>query len=242
MTSPVQACGGGGGGPDGMPSENSSYIRVDSQPNIFHNVPSTAQLLPQPAFPQSLDFPTQHRPIRPNRYQDTYKNSDTLLDIRDNSDRRSSGHYSYKSNKECTMKYSSLFICVFIILFVIIITGVIGYLFYTVFNLQTKCQTLEQRLSNAQTSQALKQDDPRLCLPCEDLSLGPFDEDTPGLKELLRHKDNEGGEVCCARTTAQVSVLLNLVSNHGNAFMCISVCVFFNISVIFLFSSRGGGA
>lgn len=73
----------------------------------------------------------------------------------------------------------------------------------TITSLKTTTETLRSAL--AQT-----EDRPNLCLPCADLSLGPFPEDTPELAELLKHEE-KGEQICCAKTSLQTSVFLNLV-------------------------------
>lgn len=49
------------------------------------------------------------------------------------------------------------------------------------------------------------------CLPCNDLRLGPLEEDNLDLK-LLIHTTEKGETICCAKGETQNSILMNLVS------------------------------
>ncbi|XP_052216695.1 uncharacterized protein LOC127834716 isoform X1 [Dreissena polymorpha] len=82
----------------------------------------------------------------------------------------------------------------------------------TISNLLTTTETLRSALAKAE-------DRSNLCLPCADLSLGPFPENTPGLDELLK-RDEDGHHICCAKTSHQTSVFLNLFAKRKQEEKC----------------------
>ena len=49
------------------------------------------------------------------------------------------------------------------------------------------------------------------CVPCEDLILGPFEEDNQKL-QLLEKRKLDGAVICCAKSANQTLLLANLVS------------------------------
>lgn len=75
----------------------------------------------------------------------------------------------------------------------------------------SKCDRLEQLLNSAQTSYAHAQQEAHMCLPCGELSQGPFEEDNVMLNGLFK-KEEAGTEICCAKSAEQFSIMLNLVS------------------------------
>ena len=52
-----------------------------------------------------------------------------------------------------------------------------------------------------------------LCLPCNDLILGPLEHDNENIK-LLDSKEEDGIQVCCAKGSNQTSILMDLVTIH----------------------------
>ncbi|KAH3804684.1 hypothetical protein DPMN_132972 [Dreissena polymorpha] len=69
----------------------------------------------------------------------------------------------------------------------------------TIKELQTTAENLRNRLAQLEENAAL-------CMPCAELSLGPYPEDTPDVAQLLKHVKN-GQQICCAKT----AIFLNLV-------------------------------
>jgi len=51
-----------------------------------------------------------------------------------------------------------------------------------------------------------------LCLPCNDLLLGPLEEDNKNLN-LLSRQIQDGIEICCAKGWNQTSIIMDLVSD-----------------------------
>lgn len=166
-------------------------------------IPSTTQLLPHHNHGhfQNYQRPEPNHLCLCGRKASSVANS---LDI--DMDRQSTSVHSKKKKGECVLKCSWL--CILSIVFFIITLVINGYLYVTFKN---KFEMLEKQLNSMQSTQALTQEEPRLCLPCTDLTLGPFAEDSPGLDKLYKLEEN-GKSVCCAKTTTQFSILLNLVS------------------------------
>ena len=196
----------------GSSKKDSGYTMVQVDSRLPNNVLPSQAIFPVSSnahlIPSHMD--NQCRPnTRPNNFHGfSYKNGNANSDeFLDNRSRRSSGLYMGKRSGHCSIKWSNLFF----IITTIISFVLIGFLFYTVVQLQSRCESLETKLNYKIEAAPMKQEEPKLCLPCEELSLGPFDEDTPGLKELFRKEEN-GKTVCCAQSTAQHSILLNLVS------------------------------
>lgn len=80
-----------------------------------------------------------------------------------------------------------------------------------VLKLMATCDELKRELSSAHVSYTLAQQDAHTCLPCGEITQGPFEEDNENLQELIKKQEN-GVPICCAKTAAQLSIMLNLVS------------------------------
>ena len=76
--------------------------------------------------------------------------------------------------------------------------------------LWVRVDSMDRKLSNAQAQLTDVQNEAMLCLPCYDLSQGPFPEDNAVLDNLEKRQDNDT-EVCCAKTSRQADLMLNLV-------------------------------
>lgn len=196
------------GGHAGSANSESGYtvVQLDNRlhgngvsSNALYPVSSNTQLIPNPAD----RVRPSHLPV--TGCKNIRTNSDEFLDSRS---RHSSGLYFNKRKGYCSMKFTDLFFVIAMVISFVLI----GYLFYTVLKLQARCEALETRLNSKPTPAPVSQDEPKMCLPCEELSLGPFDEDTPGLNDLYKMEE-KGKRVCCAKDTAQLSILLNLVSH-----------------------------
>lgn len=94
----------------------------------------------------------------------------------------------------------------------LLIPAVLTYvLFNSVNNLQEQCIALEKKLEDLQLSHVQEDESSTLCLPCGEVSKGPFQEYNPEFGSLLQVM-REGEMQCCAETVEQASILLNLVS------------------------------
>lgn len=77
----------------------------------------------------------------------------------------------------------------------------------------SKYNELEESLNSAKTSLAQFQQEAHLCLPCAELSQGPFEEDNVQLNSLLKKQEN-GVEACCAKSSEQFLTMLNLFAKR----------------------------
>lgn len=100
------------------------------------------------------------------------------------------------------------YIVVALALLAIVMAAISGVM---MLQLISKCDDLERKLNSAHTSYSLAQQDAHTCLPCGELALGPFDDENEEVK-LLISKEENGVKTCCAKTAAQLSIMLNLVS------------------------------
>ncbi|KAH3804714.1 hypothetical protein DPMN_133002 [Dreissena polymorpha] len=75
---------------------------------------------------------------------------------------------------------------------------------------QTTIKELQTTMENLRNRLAQLEENATLCIPCAELSLGPYPEDTPDVAQLLKHVEN-GQQICCAKTANQTSFFLNLV-------------------------------
>lgn len=113
------------------------------------------------------------------------------------------------------------------------ILSVLTYvLFNSVNNLQEQCIALEKKLEDLQLSYVQEDESNTLCLPCGEISKGPFQEYNPEFGSLLQVM-REGEMQCCAETVEQVSILLNLVSYFVCSFVFI-IFVLRNVGNIFV--------
>lgn len=78
-------------------------------------------------------------------------------------------------------------------------------------DLQSKYSDLQEQLKSTHISLAQTQEESLTCLPCAGLKLGPLPEETKEL-DLLIQKEEHGIRICCAKTSAQMFVMMNLVS------------------------------
>ena len=62
----------------------------------------------------------------------------------------------------------------------------------------------------SETSERRKESN-KLCMPCNELYLGPLEEEYENLNRLSREID-DGVEVCCAKGWNQTSILIDVVS------------------------------
>ncbi|KAH3808401.1 tumor necrosis factor ligand superfamily member 10-like [Dreissena polymorpha] len=82
----------------------------------------------------------------------------------------------------------------------------------TIEELQTTTENLRSRLAQLE-------ENAKLCLPCAELSLSPFPEDTPEVADLIKHYEN-GQQICCAKTVNQTSIFLNLFAKRKQLEKC----------------------
>lgn len=90
-------------------------------------------------------------------------------------------------------------------------TGLIVYLFVRTSRIQEQNVILEQRLEQLQSDQVKMAVANKLCIPCSELSQGPFPEDNLGVNDLIQDTE-DGAIVCCAKTSVQILLFLNLVT------------------------------
>lgn len=88
--------------------------------------------------------------------------------------------------------------------------GLFVYMFCFLAKLQRKNEQLEHTVNSLQSYLDSKGNFSKICLPCEELTQGPFEEDNPGLTVLTKEIDS-GVTVCCAQGPHQMLVLLNTV-------------------------------
>ena len=102
-------------------------------------------------------------------------------------------------------------ICIQIFTFLVFVS-LINVLFVMLFDLQYKLES--------ETSERRKESN-KLCMPCNELYLGPLEEDNENLNLLSREID-DGVEVCCAKGWNQTSILIEVFFkrreklNHAN--------------------------
>jgi len=99
---------------------------------------------------------------------------------------------------------------VLLLVICLVIAGLLGYLFIVIFRIEKKNDMLEERIEKLQSDMNFTNNRSKLCLPCSELSKGPFPEDNPNIGALVQYRV-DGILVCCANSTKQTSVLLNLV-------------------------------
>jgi hypothetical protein len=92
-------------------------------------------------------------------------------------------------------------ICIQIFTLVVFVS-LISVLFVMLFDLKHKLES--------ETSERRKESN-KLCMPCNELYLGPLEEDNENLNLLSREID-DGVEVCCAKGWNQTSILIDVVS------------------------------
>lgn len=88
--------------------------------------------------------------------------------------------------------------------------GLFVYMFCFLAKLQRKNEELGQTVNTLQSYLDSRSNFSKICLPCEELTQGPFEEDNPGLSELTKEIDR-GVTVCCAQGPHQMLVLLSTV-------------------------------
>lgn len=84
----------------------------------------------------------------------------------------------------------------------VVFVSLIIMLFVMLFDLKHKMES--------ETSGRRKESN-KVCMPCNELSLGPLEEDNENLNLLSREVD-DGVEVCCAKGWNQTSILIDVVS------------------------------
>lgn len=110
-------------------------------------------------------------------------------------------------DKQCISKCSFYIVSLLAILATICaLTSIVVML-----KLMDKCDELNQKLNTAETSYTLAQQEVHTCLPCAELSQGPFEEENEDLDQLIKKEEN-GVQTCCAKTAVHLSIMLNLVS------------------------------
>lgn len=109
------------------------------------------------------------------------------------------------------------FYCIAGLAFLAVIFAAVS--FTMLFNLISKYEELERKLNSAQASYALAQKDAHTCLPCGELYQGPFEEDNEELKKLITKEEN-GVQICCTKTAAQLSIMLNLFAKRKQRENC----------------------
>ena len=92
-------------------------------------------------------------------------------------------------------------ICIQIFILVVFVS-LINVLFVMLFDLKHKLES--------ETSERRKESN-KLCMPCNELYLGPLGEDNENLNLLSREID-DGVEICCAKGWNQTSILIDVVS------------------------------
>ncbi|XP_033760527.1 tumor necrosis factor ligand superfamily member 6-like [Pecten maximus] len=88
-----------------------------------------------------------------------------------------------------------------VVVLLVLLTSLVIILFIQVTNLKS---TLNSEIS------AHAKDFGEVCLPCGELQLGPFEEDTPDLV-LLEKVKSPDGDVCCAKSPNQTKILFELL-------------------------------
>lgn len=111
--------------------------------------------------------------------------------------------------------------CLYYFLAALILASLTSGIFASVMCLQlsSKYTDLEMKMSLTKASLMAIQLDHVLCLPCRDISEGPFEKDNSELQELRQNMEN-GTKVCCANTTKQMSILLNLFAKRTYLLKC----------------------
>ena len=81
-------------------------------------------------------------------------------------------------------------------------------------NMQKKIDDLEKKVGHRTPTSSPQESKPAassMCVPCDDIKQGPFEEDNKQLATLDKRFEN-GLEICCATGSEQVATLLDLVS------------------------------
>ncbi|XP_060568570.1 uncharacterized protein LOC132727163 isoform X3 [Ruditapes philippinarum] len=176
---------------------NNPYTQVGS---------STADLLSQDSV-QSSGYMTLE--FDPQRNMDVESNG-----MR-NKDCESTGSSAGGVDKQCVSKCSFYIITALAILATLIASVSI----MLTINLWSKYEELNKKLNETQVSYSLAQQDLHTCLPCAELSQGPFEEENEDLKQLIKREEN-GVPTCCAKTAAQFSTILNLFAKRKRMESC----------------------
>lgn len=127
--------------------------------------------------------------IRSRRYTDSTSTESSLIS-------RTSEQGS-RNHRVCVI------ICIQLFTFVAFVALII-VLFLMLFDLKHKLES--------ETSERRKESN-KFCMPCNELSLGPLEEDNENLNLLSREID-DGVEVCCAKGWNQTSILIDVVSEY----------------------------
>lgn len=192
----------------GPPSSTQTdpYLEIDSGNVNFQNA-STADLISQgssivPAIylrPKTLEIHRQ-RQNKVARCRDSRK-------LTVSNDSVSTDDSELGIDRQCVSKCSFYILVALTLLAVLFAGGSVTM----VLKLMATCDELKRELSSAQASYTLAQQDAHTCLPCGEITQGPFEEDNENMQKLIKKQEN-GVPICCAKTAAQLSVMLNLVS------------------------------
>ncbi|XP_052776500.1 uncharacterized protein LOC128214200 isoform X1 [Mya arenaria] len=158
-----------------------------------------------------------------NEFYPTQAQGPNAMDVRLNNRSDPHHHIRRKSIDEEADTTDKPFINKFsliIIVFMILVSAAISVMSLVfVMKVQQQMEDLQTKYDSLHTSQAQTAREPNICLPCTELEQGPLPEDTPELKDLLKMNEN-GLEMCCAKTGTQVALLLNLFSKRKQLEKC----------------------
>ncbi|XP_053404761.1 uncharacterized protein LOC123555198 isoform X2 [Mercenaria mercenaria] len=190
--------------------ESDPYVQIES--GNFQSA-STADLISQDSsssqtvFPRPITLDIQHQPQKRimGRYDSRKRNKDSV-----STDISETG-----SDKQFISKCSFYIVVALALVAMVLAAGSS----IVMLRLMSKCDELERKLNSAQTSYTLAQQEVHTCLPCGELSQGPFEEDNEDLKGLIS-KDENGVRVCCAKTASQLSIMLNLFAKRKRLEAC----------------------
>lgn len=103
--------------------------------------------------------------------------------------------------------------CVYTCIAITFLLSVIIGLFISamIVDLSRKCNELDKRLHSINLESPKQYQ--HICLPCDTITQGPFDEDNLELNRLYQYTENDTN-VCCATNFIQTSLLLNLVTKR----------------------------
>ncbi|KAL4220757.1 Tumor necrosis factor (ligand) superfamily [Mactra antiquata] len=86
-------------------------------------------------------------------------------------------------------------------------------------DLQSKYSDLQNQISNTRISLGQTREELPVCVPCASLQLGPLPEENLDLNKL-EHKQENGIATCCAKTSAQMYIMLNLFVKRKHQEAC----------------------
>lgn len=119
-----------------------------------------------------------------------------------------------RASETCDESRFRIYLICLQIIFTVILFVFITVLFVKLLMVRTDLNNEKlERLQNSNT----------FCLPCNDLLLGPLEEDNGNLN-LLSRQIEDGIEICCAKGWNQTSIIMDLVSDGVNTLYFGSKC------------------